>query len=1033
MAFALSPASKDKKGKDMKTLLSFFILPALFVACGKSGTEELTASTQTHQSSYIDSKSAQFQAKFLDEDLYYTLSRQGIMPQLTDSRYIDFNVFYSQEKKELNHQIFEKGLRHLKIIALDLKLGGADSHDVYHQIKRTFDVETLEIIARDVVVSDKLHIAGGNVIIKAENITFKGVGQIKTTPEKASGPAAPFTDGEKGLDAGNITLLFENLHWDREQKQSDFFLIANGGEGQDAGFGADGINGRNINAVKAGAHIYYSERQVCRLDSNHPRQNIIELSSFVAAPAGLDCYWKKDQGRPSTSGEDAKQGGQPGLGGMPGAVVLSQSFSKGIQNIAGLNGKEDIIRVGGKAGMPKRICKLRIHHGRKGSEEFGCLETQKGKDALPKVVDQSYQKGEIKITNESFVTGDFLRKLSFFASDVYKENYIDYAKNIYENIEKALLNFSEKDISALEASHVVSSNLMKIAARKDYYGHEKKWIPNLAFETTYKIFEKEMKNNLRNFYYARILKKNFLSLEEKKNIITKLQQDLYADIEEKRNEISQFLEKTENIKVAIKNVEVSENEFQFELKKLEDEFYAQARSQLEVPFFKKAVKVLSVAAKAIPVGQPTFGAIGVGLDILDQATDKKVDLSNILTTMKSASKDFESFDWKDASRKFESKVASFDPDLFINANSNKERIAYLREVGEFTAPIYDAISNQIKSLKSQEVSSSKLDAMILKLKQSDARYQKVIDALEKLLTKKQTLVTEFENFNLGLLKGLEKVRSNYSKISELSFDNQNLILFDVDSFSTVLAEIEKNSLERLGYYHYLFTKSYEYRFLTPYKKSFSHESLTYHVDKFVSLDNPIENQIEALFLFYKAELSDIAHNIVSGINELGVSHIMSTYINLTLDEEAALNNGEEVFVDLRNIYDEEKEDIRLSKIQLTEAHFSNSSQDNFELKIQHSGTSLIERNGKTFIFGHENVKWPNLTWISYKGSGVSEIQYSEENRVDRSLFTEIFGIREETRILTQPGAKTFVSLKLNKDKKQKISNMKLRVDYSFKL
>src|SRR5690606_227590 len=126
------------------------------------------------------------------------------------------------------------------------------------------------------------------------------------------------------------------------------------------------------------------------------------------------------------------------------------------------------------------------------------------------------------------------------------------------------------------------------------------------------------------------------------------------------------------------------------------------------------------------------------------------------TTMKSASKDFESFDWKDASRKFESKVASFDPDLFINANSNKERIAYLREVGEFTAPIYDAISNQIKSLKSQEVSSSKLDAMILKLKQSDARYQKVIDALEKLLTKKQTLVTEFENFNLGLLKGLEK-------------------------------------------------------------------------------------------------------------------------------------------------------------------------------------------------------------------------------------------------------------------------------------
>lgn len=104
-----------------------------------------------------------------------------------------------------------------------------------------------------------------------------------------------------------------------------------------------------------------------------------------------------------------------------------------------------------------------------------------------------------------------------------------------------------------------------------------------------------------------------------------------------------------------------------------------------------------------------------------------------------------------------------------------------------------------------------------------------------------------------------------------------------------------------------------------------------------------------------------------------------------------------------------------------------------ELRVQHSGTSLLNKNGKTYLFHHDSTNQPNLTWYSYQGSASQKLSYSELSLQEGSLFTEMLGLNTQTKLLTQPGGRTFISLKLRKHSQTQVQNMRLELDYSFKL
>src|SRR5690606_26480092 len=136
---------------------------------------------------------------------------------------------------------------------------------------------------------------------------------------------------------------------------------------------------------------------------------------------------------------------------------------------------------------------------------------------------------------------------------------------------------------------------------------------------------------------------------------------------------------------------VAEDEFNFELKRIEERIRKEAKNSLRTPFLNKAFKVISVASKSIPIGQPTFAAIGVASDLLDKATTKGANLGSILKELPDAVDAFEGFDWKKATSELDAKLNELDPSVFAHAKDNKERLAYLKRLSNFSSPIYKAV------------------------------------------------------------------------------------------------------------------------------------------------------------------------------------------------------------------------------------------------------------------------------------------------------------------------------------------------------
>lgn len=1018
-----------------KTLL---LIPLLLLSCGKSGSSS-NSSSASKAITDAETDKVEYSFKFLDEDLYYTLNTKKPLPSMKDSRYINIEVTHDKNMTDFNYETYPEGARILKITALDLRLGSSKTHSVYNLIRKTFDVKKLIILARKVEIFDEIHIAGGDVEIRAEEVYFQGSGKIDTTPVSKTELPENFQDGVNGLSAGDITIVANSILRKYPLLSEDGdelpFLVANGGDGQAAGPGIDGARGRNIYAVQK-SNVYFFQSERCEPPRND-RGGRLSALSIMSVTAGekmvLDCSWSKKEGRPSTSGEDAKVGGSPGKGGLPGKIILSKAFKTGIESHSGKSGKADRLRIGGEAGKPNRVCKLeRTFRGEE--NYYDCITVHNGKNAEPKIVETKRVNGEIKLIEESFINTDYLKTLAFYATDVYKANHLVYAYELLKKINASLNQFESVSFTQMELSHSIQTNLFKIEAYKDFYGHTKTWTPNIAFEVSYKIFEKEMKATLKNLYYVRALMQKSISVEKKKELLSEMQESLYHGITLERANITSFVQKTNVITTAIEDLKIAQDEFQFELRKIEERIKDEAQANLKTPFLNQALKIVSVASKCIPVGQPSFAAIGVAADLLDQVTTKGASFEDIMKDIPNAINAFEKFNWKEATSELDAKLNELDPSVFAKAKDNKERLAYIKNLTNFSSPIYKAVAEQIRAFKAQEVPSSKLDQMIQKIKMKDKSFKRVVAALDKLLQRKKHFVKVTQEFNEKMTNSLKMISEKYIQMAKLSNDNLELLSFENSELSTLTSEIEKNSIERLGYYHYLFSKSYEYRMLTPYKHKFSYEAIADKIDKMQSLNiDSTENNIEELLLFYKSELSDIIHQTITDIEKLGSSHQMREEIRLTRAEEEALNRGEEIFIDLRNVYSSDKNDIRLNSVRLAPSFVIEGAESEIELRVQHSGISLLNKHGKTYLFQHGNVNQPNLTWYSYQGIGRRTLSYSKLSLQEGSLFEEMLGVNSQTKLLTQPGGRTFISLKLRKKKETRVHSICLELDYSFKL
>ena len=202
------------------------------------------------------------------------------------------------------------------------------------------DIAEFHITAREVIVRSPLRLPQSNVSITAEVLRFEdddpeAPAQIITTPTIITTRPGKGVSGRHGLRAGDITINSRVVCADYDSLR----FILDGGNGEPAGLGIDGVDGRSVNYT--GVYLACYGRQF---------DQVVEYSyydSCVDPPASHGFNY----GRPS-SGSDAASPGLPGDGG-DGGVFTSTRNAAGLARADGGNcGEKAPNARGGRAGTP---------------------------------------------------------------------------------------------------------------------------------------------------------------------------------------------------------------------------------------------------------------------------------------------------------------------------------------------------------------------------------------------------------------------------------------------------------------------------------------------------------------------------------------------------------------------------------------------------------------------------------------------------------------------------------------------------------
>lgn len=240
-----------------------------------------------------------------------------------------------------------------------------------------------------------------------------------------------------------------------------------------------------------------------------------------------------------------------------------------------------------------------------------------------------------------------------------------------------------------------------------------------------------------------------------------------------------------------------------------------------------------------------------------------------------------------ATEELNTALKGIDPSDFSELKSNEQKIQYFKKIGDFSSPIYSAINKQMKAFRSQEVSRSKLEDEINKIKRKHGAYNKLIQSLDKLHAKKEQYRILISNFYHSIEAALVGIDNNYISIASSYDELHNMNGVVTSEFKHELEEIRESALDRLHFYHYLFSKSYEYRYLKYYHKSFNFEILFEKMTGYININShAIEANVEKIQSFYEGELASIISDIVSQNENLNIE--LSKEYNFSMNEVEAL-------------------------------------------------------------------------------------------------------------------------------------------------
>jgi hypothetical protein len=895
-----------------------------------------------------------------------------------------------------------------------------DHGGLYTRFNNRPDVENISIYAETLIIRSPLKLPGANVNIYVRHLRFEDTAQaasLDTTPLPYSIRADQAMDGAPGQNAGKVTLHIQDFF-----SQPGVFvrIIANGATGQDAGEGRAGAPKPDLSvsppnagnwgpgpySMRWGSGVgrvvldwpFFHQQWGWVLDQNGQPwpQNPTPYPGVIyvqCAPCGQ--YSAGQQIWPA-DGEDATPPGTPGLGGAGGVVSSNllgvASFA---QMSGGSSGNPGSAQPGGPPQNPVFSAWLRTIDGTRCQQDFfnfqviATHQSVSGKSApavvaaQPKGPDGSF----VLVADPSTLSWlhpYLLRHVLDHAKDTYRLGNLTDSKTILADYSGLLSQFTVfPDSYAADFSQMqneMTGLLHRLASNLDYFGHTAGWVPLLSLQATMTAFSDEVAHAVPILFLARWLQavadKNSADVTAMQEMMNQLSGDASAaagNINAAQQGLPALQAEAAAINAELQNIEVM-------LQQRETELLLQAENDVEaqkqVPFWKKALRVIGTVAETVPAFQPALGTIGAGLNFV-----ANFDVSQPLQSLQNApdlTLLFKDDTWVASETNFNNFLKTVD---FRSFSSAKD---FAKELGDAYKGHQQLISQTIQQLQTTQISNADVQKEFAQLKAQDSRFNDLVQRVSDFQTRKQLFAQSVANTLQEIAQQQTTINKDLLSIGSL-FQNVNSTVAQFDhGMMGYVMDIDRRTREHLMQYQYYMAKAYEYYMLQPYPGDLNIQSLIDEILTVMNIDGyaALSNQADQAAI--KAVYLDSVRNIVSSaLTQLQTrppERSLPFFFRLTDEQLLQLNNTGQLVLDLVPLIQglSNEDDRHLADLTVTNLTVGPCAATGpvarLRLLMIHQGESTERLNGHayTFHFGNgpddQPISWggifelPNGPW-----------------------------------------------------------------------
>jgi len=940
---------------------------------------------------------------------------------------------------KIKHSL-KSGSKSLHISAHHLVLSPGHPQGVWELINENEGFDNVTLEAYEIELNSQLKLPIKRLSIFAAKLKVSKGSQIDLRPAQM----IEAKQGKNGLSPYRAELVFA-VEEIEVASQNQIIINASGARGQKAGAGRAGRPGRSVQTLSG--NIVQRCKSVCtqRIGDGPGGGSMFSFGGIETKSMCMHSTWVcevKNFKWPS-NGFNATAPGRPGYGGDAALIkISSHEWIKHIKANGGQAGEEALTAQGGAPGSPRVAIKM------KGTKKT-VKKFKKGADAHPPKVDLVSMKGadgeflessfELSLTH---MEGALSLRLKYL-KDLYLSGHFNKSLSQMEKLVSLLKRVPNKSPVILKTEIKATQLLIRLHQGLDYFKTRLASAPMLSLEATGLNFKSEMRRAIRFSAFSIWLETHQKSHQKVKSELLEQQKFLF---EEKRMELKKHKKASSELGPLQQLSSQFDGQYSIVRHKYEEQkkiIAHQAMNNLsakEYSFLKKALRSASALASAIPVGQPAAGLVAQTLQAFISLQDAQgnINTREIPQFISTASQDYKIKEtlnnWNQFVSRYNLKeIKSLRPSELENR---------ILEIYKMAKPVYDLLGEQAKIWSTPKLSRFCFEKELNRLKTVNPKFKNLALEIEEL-TKIRA------NYLQKLNQTLETIIESQSRVTQIIQDIATLspkMAYQNKILNTNVLEVTKRRQEvyqeELLSYQAQLARAYQYKNLKAYPYKLNLEKTQQFLIRVMlnkNMSSLSDSELQQVEMVYIEQLSTIFKSIIDSTAKKGPRHEKRVIVRLTGDEKFALSKNKTIYVDLssRGLYAQDEEEILIEGLKVDRA--TTDSIESFELKIEHEGRGLIQKNREDYYFnyqtpaGHSIFKWGHhFDPKNHHNSGHRQLIYRERN-----LFLSFMAdtvapqLANDLDIYTRPAGKASLRLRIQSSKPVTIEHLELELTYSF--